>query len=107
MKVKSLSRVRLLVTPWTAAPQAPPSVGLSGREHWSGVPSPSPRHTHTPVSKIDDSQVPTVLLGELCSAVCGDLNGEEIHMGVDLCVRRDCPVAQMVRSLSARQETWA
>ena len=36
MKVKSLSRARLLATPWTAAHQAPPSVGFSRREHWSG-----------------------------------------------------------------------
>ena len=40
MKVKSLSRVRLLATPWTAAYQAPPSMGFSRQEHWSGVPSP-------------------------------------------------------------------
>ena len=37
-KVKSLSRVRLLVTPWTAAFQAPPSMGFSRQEYWSGVP---------------------------------------------------------------------
>ena len=42
MKVKSLSRVRLLATPWTAAHQAPPSMGFSRQECWSGVPSPSP-----------------------------------------------------------------
>ena len=42
VKVKSLSRVRLLVTPWTAAHQAPPSMGFSGQECWSGVPLPSP-----------------------------------------------------------------
>ena len=42
-KVKSLSRVRLLATPWTAAYQAPPSMGLSWQEYWSGVPVPSPR----------------------------------------------------------------
>ena len=42
VKVKSLSRVQLLATPWTAAHQAPPSMGLSRQEHWSGVPSPSP-----------------------------------------------------------------
>ena len=41
MKVKSLSRVRLLVTPWTAAYQAPPSMGFSGQEYWSGVSLPS------------------------------------------------------------------
>ena len=42
MKLKSLSRVRLLVTPWTAAYQAPLSMGFSRQEYWSGVPSPSP-----------------------------------------------------------------
>ena len=36
-KVKSLSRVRLLVTPWTAAHQAPLSMGFSRQEYWSGV----------------------------------------------------------------------
>ena len=42
MKVKSLSRVRLFATPWTAAHQAPPSMGPSQQEYWSGVPLPSP-----------------------------------------------------------------
>ena len=42
VKVKSLSRVWLLATPWTAAYQAPPSMGFSRQEDWSGVPSPSP-----------------------------------------------------------------
>ena len=41
-KVKSLSRVRLLATPWTAAYQAPLSLGFSRQEYWSGVPLPSP-----------------------------------------------------------------
>ena len=41
--VKSLSRVRLFATPWTAAYEAPPSMGFSRQEHWSGVPLPSPR----------------------------------------------------------------
>ena len=36
------SRVRLLVTPWTAAYQAPPSMGFSRQEYWNGVPLPSP-----------------------------------------------------------------
>ena len=44
VKVKSLSRVRLLATPWTAAYQAPPSMGFSRQEYWSGEPSQSP-HT--------------------------------------------------------------
>ena len=44
VKVKSdmLSRARLLATPWTAAYQAPPSMGFSRQECWSGVPLPSP-----------------------------------------------------------------
>ena len=42
VKVKSLSRARLLETPWTAAYQAPPSMGFSRQEYWSGVPLPSP-----------------------------------------------------------------
>ena len=37
-----VSRVRLLATPWTAAHQAPPSMGFSRQEYWSGVPLPSP-----------------------------------------------------------------
>ena len=41
VKVKSLSRVRLLATPWTAAYQAPPSMGFSRQEYWSGVSLPS------------------------------------------------------------------
>ena len=54
VKVKSLSCVRLLATPWTAAYQSPPSMGFSRQEYWSGVPLPSPQvwftcykiHTH-------------------------------------------------------------
>ena len=40
-KGKSLSRVRLFLTPWTAAFQAPPPMGFSRQEDWSGVPLPS------------------------------------------------------------------
>ena len=45
MKVKSLSCVQLLATPWTAAYQAPPSMGFSRQEYWSGLPLPSPEFT--------------------------------------------------------------
>ena len=49
MKVKSESEVaqscRLLATPWTAAYQAPPSMGFSRQEYWIGVPLPSPSAT--------------------------------------------------------------
>ena len=41
LKVKSLSRVQLLATPWTAAYQAPLPMGFSRQQYWSGVPLPS------------------------------------------------------------------
>ena len=42
VSVKLLSRVRLFATPWTIAYQAPPSMGFSRQEYWSGLPFPSP-----------------------------------------------------------------
>ena len=47
VKVKSLNRVWLLATPWTAAYQAPPSMGFSRQEYWSGLPLPSPKTVWT------------------------------------------------------------
>jgi len=58
VKVKSLSCVRLLETPWTAAYQAPPSMGFSRQEHWSGLPFPSPMH------ESEKSEVSNVLLSQ-------------------------------------------
>ena len=42
VKVKSLTHVQLFATPWTVAYRAPPSMGFSRQENWSGVPFPSP-----------------------------------------------------------------
>ena len=42
VKVKSLSGAWLLATPWTAGYQAPPTMGFSRQQYWSGVPLPSP-----------------------------------------------------------------
>ena len=47
VKVKLLSCVPLFTTPWTAAYQAPPSMGFSRQEYWSGVPLPSPKFLST------------------------------------------------------------
>ena len=44
LEVKSLSHVRLFVTPWTVAYMAPPSMGFSRQEYWSGLPFPSPQN---------------------------------------------------------------
>ena len=43
-EVSHFSHVRLCATPETAAHQAPPSLGFSRQEHWSGLPFPSPMH---------------------------------------------------------------
>ena len=68
MKVKSLSRVRLLATPWTAAYQAPPSMGFSRQEYWSGVPLPSPAFFF---------KVPQFPFGEFCSLHSLHLGGTD------------------------------
>ena len=61
MKVKSESEVAqsclTLATPWTAAHQAPRSMGFSRQEYWSGVPLPSPLLIHNVVVKNTDSGV--------------------------------------------------
>ena len=57
-KVKSLSHVRLFATPWTVAlqvlqdPHAPPSMGFSRQEYWSGLPFPSPEDLPDPGIKL-------------------------------------------------------
>ena len=53
MKVKSLSRVQLLATLWTAAYQAPPSMGFARQEYWSGVPLPSLAHIPTACQNVE------------------------------------------------------
>ena len=63
VKVKSLSHVRLFATPWTAAYQAPPSMGFSRQEYWSGVPLPSP-------GVISNWWIMTVRFRMLCVCVC-------------------------------------
>ena len=54
VKVKSLSRVWLFETPWTVAHQAPPSMGFSRQEYWSGLPFPSPGDLPNPGIKPRD-----------------------------------------------------
>ena len=55
--MKSLSRVRLFVTPWTVAYQAPLSMGFSRQEYWSGLPEHCAKYfIHTTISKPQDNQ---------------------------------------------------
>ena len=65
VKVKSLSHVQLLVTPWTVAYQAPPFMGFSRQEYWSGVPLPSP-DTGVPMADFFDAWQETT---KFCKAI--------------------------------------
>ena len=61
--LRRFSRVRLCATPWVAAHQAPPSLGFSRKEHWSGLPFPSPVHV---------SQFSSV--AQSCPTLCDPMN---------------------------------
>ena len=97
------SRVRLCVTPQTAAHQAPPSLGFSRQEHWSGLPFPSPMHESEKWkgsrSVVSDSLLPHGLqptrllcprdfpgkstgLGCHCLLLWNNLDTEHIHCGL-------------------------
>ena len=67
-EVKSLSRVRLFVTPWTIAHQAPLSMGFSRQEYWSGLPFPSPGDLPDPGIEL---RSPTLQADGLASALPG------------------------------------
>ena len=69
VKVKLLSRVRLLATPWTAAYQAPPSMGFARQEYWSGLPLPSPQVP---------SAAATAKSLQSCPTLCGSPPGSPI-----------------------------
>ena len=88
VKVKSLSRVQLLATPWTAAYQAPPSMGFSRQKYWSGVPLPSPcTYIHIYIY-IDTVHSNTVII--FLSYLCPQLK-YTLHTGRDFwltCFRR-------------------
>ena len=59
MKVKSLSRGQPSATPWTAAYHAPPSMGFSRQEYWSGLPLPSPMTNLDSIFKSRNITLPT------------------------------------------------
>ena len=81
MKVKLLSRVRLPVTPWTAAYQAPPSMGLSRQEYWSGVPLPSPPLRLSPPKGTLCTAPFTSILSQATGLRLQDLQGERTWGG--------------------------
>ena len=84
MKVKSLSRVRLFATPWTAAYQAPPSMGFSRLEYWSGLPLPSPPRNGDPQKCLQT--LPGISRGDyrccLGTTALGDVGGRSRQRSV-------------------------
>ena len=77
MKVKLLSRVQLCATPWTAAHQAPPSMGFSRQEYWSGVPLPSPQVNNKYMKSYSASFVisqSVSSVAQLCPTLCDPMN---------------------------------
>ena len=97
LKVKPLSCFRLLVTPWTASYQAPPSMGFSRQDYWSGVSLPSPdhqlgdvncilllssthMHTHTPIPRDICSQSAYMLMAS-CVSLLKVLSGPRQELG--------------------------
>ena len=102
------SCVRLCATPQTAAHQAPPSLGFSRQEHWSGLPFPSPRHesekwkwSRSVVSDASRSHgmQPTRLLRPW------DFSGKSTGVGCPIKKKRAFLVAQRVKRLPATRET--
>ena len=101
VKVKVLSHVRLVVTPWTAAHQAPPSMGFPRQEYWSGLPLPSPQGKRKPEFGVYSWKVIPALSPEaqgdvgsatlLAGASCAGTRGCLACNGCDHCSRNCHP----------------
>jgi len=92
VKVKSLSRVWLLATPWTVAYQAPLSMGFSRQEYWSGVPLPSPLQDYLKqkakhqiimqsynCNSVKESIPGQILEGSIKMKTAGALHSQDMH----------------------------
>ena len=81
MKVKSLSGVQLFVTPWTIAHQAPPSMGFSRQEYWSGLTFPSPGHLPDPGTELGSPVLQAdTLTSELPGKPCKTLRKQDCYI---------------------------
>ena len=94
MKGKSLSSVQLFATSWTAAYQAPLSMGFSRQEYWSGVPLPSPESS------------PSSTQLEKSLSCNEDLAQPKINKSGFMHTLWASLVAQLVKNLPSIWETW-
>ena len=86
VKVKWLSRVRLLATPWSVAHQAPLSMGFSRQEYWSGVPLPSPkRWLDLPRSRASTTVGSACMMGQNSEMIWSRLMNEWLLIGPAHC----------------------
>ena len=88
-EVKFLSRVRLFATPWTVAYQAPPSMGFSRQEYWSGLPFPSPGDLPNPGIKpgspvLQTDALPSEPPGKSKRQII--INYKQVSTGMHMCV---------------------
>ena len=92
VKVKSLSRIWLVATPWTAAYQAPLSMGFSRQEYWSGVPLSSPKGMlGHPYFATDEKRLARQGMGRRAVSLC-------LHQGLFIIFRKACQVQEKVGS---------
>ena len=92
--MKSLSRVQLFATPWTVAHQAPPSMGFSTQEYWSGLPFPSPGDLPNPGI---EPGFPTLEADALTSEPPGWLNKKLFFYEVKIVLARICCTLAIAR----------
>ena len=104
VKVKSLSRVRLFTTPWTAAYQAPLSMGFSRQEYWSGVPSPSLAQLCRALQRPRSPSGQFLLLQEHCRALRGGARQPDLWPE---CHSNFLGRVQLLKSRRDRKETMS
>ena len=103
MKVKSLSHVHFLATTWTAVYQAPPSMGFSRQEYWSGLPLPSPIHVPRGQQTLTPWRQKLLCSGHFQTS---PTYSSSANSSVSFIIQ-GLPDAQMVKTLPAMQETRA
>ena len=110
-KGKSLSRVRLFATPWTAAHQAPPSMGLSRQKYWGGLPFPSPGGCSRPRDRTRVSHIVGryisihthiyVCVYIMCVYIYVYTHSVYMYICVHVCIHMGFPSGSVVKTLPA------
>ena len=100
------SRVRLLVTPWTAAYQAPLSTGFSRQEYWSGLPLPPP-HLHNESLRNFSCTLLFIFKHFWKKLICNEVKSEVIQSCPTFSDPMDCSLPGSSVHGFSRQEYWS